>query len=177
MAGEGRQLKPVEHQAQDFGRVRDAHSSEIAEDYVELIADLLETPGDLRAVDLAQRFGVTPATVNNTIKRLVRDGLVRSERYRAVFLTEAGHPLAQRCRERHRIVRDFLIALGIDPATAESDAEGIEHHVSDETLTAFIRHLRPAKALRPGRAPDQIRGGMGGESSPLTSASTRSRRC
>ena len=144
MAGEGRQLKPVEHQAQDFGRVRDAHSSEIAEDYVELIADLLETPGDLRAVDLAQRFGVTPATVNNTIKRLVRDGLVRSERYRAVFLTEAGHPLAQRCRERHRIVRDFLIALGIDPATAESDAEGIEHHVSDETLTAFIRHLRPA---------------------------------
>ena len=64
--------------------------------------------------------------------------------YRAVFLTEAGHTLAQRCRERHRIVRDFLIALGIDPATAESDAEGIEHHVSDETLTAFIRHLRPA---------------------------------
>jgi DtxR family manganese transport transcriptional regulator len=149
MAGEGRQLKPVQHQAQDFGRVRDAHSSEIAEDYVELIADLLETTGDVRAVDLAQRFGVTPATVNNTIKRLVRDGLVRSERYRAVFLTEAGHTLAQRCRERHRIVRDFLIALGIDPATAESDAEGIEHHVSDETLTAFIRHLRPASGEKP----------------------------
>ena len=135
----------VEHQAQDFGRVRDAHSSEIAEDYVELIADLLATTGDVRAVDLAQRFGVTPATVNSTIKRLVRDGLVRSERYRAIFLTGAGRALAERCRERHRIVRDFLIGLGIDPVTAESDAEGIEHHVSDETLAAFNRHLRPAE--------------------------------
>ena len=137
-------MKRVEHQAQDFGRVRDAHSSEIAEDYVELIADLLATTGEVRTVDLAQRFGVTPATVNSTIKRLVRDGLVRSERYRAIFLTGAGRALAERCRERHRIVRDFLIGLGIDPVTAESDAEGIEHHVSDETLAAFNRHLRPA---------------------------------
>jgi DtxR family manganese transport transcriptional regulator len=145
MPGDDRQMKRVEHQAQDFGRVRDAHSSEIAEDYVELIADLLETTGEVRAVDLAQRFGVTPATVNSTIKRLVRDGLVRSERYRAIFLTEAGRALAERCRERHRIVRDFLIGLGIDPITAESDAEGIEHHVSDETLAAFVRHLRQAE--------------------------------
>ena len=145
MADSDRQLKAVAHQAQDFGRVRDAHSSEIAEDYVELIADLLETTGDVRAVDLARRFGVTAATVNNTIKRLVRDGLVRSERYRAIFLTEAGRALAERCRERHRVVRDFLVGLGIDPVTAESDAEGIEHHVSDETLAAFVRHLRRAK--------------------------------
>ena len=143
MADSDRRLKAVRHQAQDFGRVRDAHSSEIAEDYVELISDLLETTGDVRAVDLAQRFGVTPATVNNTVKRLVRDGLVRSERYRAIFLTGAGRALAERCRERHRIVRDFLIGLGIDSITAESDAEGIEHHVSDETLAAFIRYLRP----------------------------------
>jgi len=145
MADRRRRIKPVEDQAQDFGRVRDDHSSEIAEDYVELIADLLDTTGDVRAVDLAQRFGVTPATVNNTVKRLIRDGMVRSERYRAIFLTEAGRALAERCRKRHRIVRDFLIALGVDPVIAESDAEGIEHHVSDETLAAFIRHLRRAE--------------------------------
>ncbi|HUS52651.1 MAG TPA: manganese-binding transcriptional regulator MntR [Thermohalobaculum sp.] len=143
MAGSRKQLKPVAHQAQDFGRVRDAHSSEIAEDYVELIADLLDSVGDVRAIDLAQRFGVTPATINNTIKRLVRDGLVRSEPYRSIFLTESGRALAEHCRARHRIVRDFLIALGIDPVTAESDAEGIEHHVSEETLAAFVRHLGP----------------------------------
>ena len=148
MAGSRKQLKPVEHQAQDFGRVRDAHSSELAEDYVELIADLLATTGDVRAVDLAQRFGVTPATVNNTVKRLVRDGLVRSKRYRSIFLTDAGLALAERCRARHRIVRDFLIGLGIDPVTAESDAEGIEHHVSEQTLAAFKRHLRATAGKR-----------------------------
>jgi len=141
MAGNRRQLKPVEHQAQAFGRVRDAHSNEIAEDYVELIADLLDSVGEARAVDLAGRFGVTAATVNNTLKRLIRDGLVQTEPYRSVFLTEAGQALAVRCRERHRTVRDFLAALGIDSATAESDAEGIEHHVSDETLAAFVRFL------------------------------------
>lgn len=136
-----RRLKPADDQAQDFERVRDAHSNEIAEDYVELIADLQDSTGDARAVDLAQRFGVTPATVNNTVKRLVRDGLVTSEPYRAIFLTDAGRALAQRCRRRHSIVRDFLISLGINPATAEADAEGIEHHVSEETLEAFLRHL------------------------------------
>jgi DtxR family manganese transport transcriptional regulator len=149
MSDARRKLKPVEHQAHDFGRVRDAHSSEIAEDYVELIADILDSSGDVRAVDLAQRFGVTPATVNNNIKRLVRDGLVRSERYRSIFLTESGRALAEHCRERHRVVRDFLVSLGISSVTAESDAEGIEHHVSKETLAAFVRHLR----LRPRERP------------------------
>jgi DtxR family manganese transport transcriptional regulator len=145
MASSQKELKRVKDQAQDFERVRDAHSSEIAEDYVELIADLLDSSGDVRAVDLAQRFGVTPATVNNTIKRLVRDGFVRSEPYRSIFLTSTGRALAERCRERHRIVRDFLVALGVDPITAESDAEGIEHHVSDATLAAFTRYLKPAE--------------------------------
>jgi len=142
-------LKPVEHQALDFGRVRDAHAREIAEDYVELIADILDSSGDVRAVDLAQRFGVTPATVNNNIKRLARNGLVKSERYRSIFLTEPGRALAEHCRERHRVVRDFLISLGISPVTAESDAEGIEHHVSKETLAAFVRHLRMRSSDRP----------------------------
>ncbi len=62
-------MKRVEHQAQDFGRVRDAHSSEIAEDYVELIADLLATTGEVRAVDLARRFGVTPAAGESSSAR------------------------------------------------------------------------------------------------------------
>jgi len=140
-AARRRRLRPIADQAQNFERVRDAHSSEIAEDYVELIADLQATTGDARAVDLAQRFGVTPATVNNTIKRLVRDGLVTSEPYRAIFLTEEGRALAEQCRRRHRIVRDFLVSLGIDAEIAESDAEGIEHHVSEDTLAAFLRHL------------------------------------
>jgi DtxR family manganese transport transcriptional regulator len=129
-------------QAANFRRVREAHQTEVAEDYVELIGDLIDQTGEARVVDLANRLGVTNATVNGTIQRLVRDGLVTSEPYRSIFLTEEGATLAQTVRERHETVRDFLIALGVDAKTADADAEGIEHHVSKATLAAFRKFLR-----------------------------------
>jgi DtxR family manganese transport transcriptional regulator len=124
-------------QARTFSRLREAHASEVTEDYVELIADLIDSEGEARAVALANRFGVTPATVNNTIKRLERDGYVTSRPYRSIFLTEKGRTLANDCRHRHQIVTRFLLALGVSADVAEADAEGIEHHVSAETLEAF----------------------------------------
>ena len=130
-----------EAQAEGFAIVRQAHESEIAEDYVELIAELIETHGEARPVDIAERLGVKPPTVTKNILRLRTAGLVRRERYRAIFLTEEGQALAEACRRRHRIVVAFLLSLGIDEETAERDAEGIEHHVSDETLAAFEKNL------------------------------------
>ncbi|MBB5517038.1 DtxR family manganese transport transcriptional regulator [Rubricella aquisinus] len=124
-------------QARTFTRLREAHASEVTEDYVELIADLIDSEGEARAVALANRFGVTPATVNNTVKRLERDGYVTSRPYRSIFLTDKGRALAEDCRERHQIVTQFLLALGVSADVAEADAEGIEHHVSAETLDAF----------------------------------------
>jgi DtxR family manganese transport transcriptional regulator len=123
--------------AERFQRVRDAHQTEVAEDYVELIADLIAETGEARLVELAGRLGVSNATVNNTIQRLQRDGLVTTRPYRSIFLTQQGHDLAASSRERHVLVRDFLLALGIDAETAEADAEGIEHHCSAATLLAF----------------------------------------
>jgi DtxR family manganese transport transcriptional regulator len=120
-----------------FERIRHAHQSEIAEDYVEMIADLIAETGEARAVDLASRFGVTAPTVNATVQRLVREGLAETQPYRSIFLTEAGRNLAAFCAKRHAIVRDFLVAIGVDPEIAETDAEGLEHHVSPETLDAF----------------------------------------
>ena len=126
-----------EAQAEGFAIVRQAHESEMAEDYVELIAELIETRGEARPVEIAERLGVKPPTVTKNISRLKSAGLVRRERYRAIFLTEQGRALAEACRRRHRIVVEFLIALGISKDVAEHDAEGIEHHVSEETLRAF----------------------------------------
>ncbi len=120
-----------------FERIRRAHQGEVAEDYVEMIADLIADVGEARAVDLATRFGVTPPTVNATIQRLVREGLVETQPYRSIFLTDAGRQLAATCAKRHAVVRDFLVAIGVSPEIAEADAEGLEHHVSQETLTAF----------------------------------------
>ena len=127
--------------ADKFERIRRAHQSGVAEDYVEMIAELIEETGEARAVDLATRFGVTSPTVNATIQRLQREGLVESKPYRSIFLTQAGTQLAKESRDKHRVVRDFLIAIGVNNDVAEQDAEGVEHHVSEETLSKFKEFL------------------------------------
>jgi len=134
-------LREATRQARSFERVREAHQREVAEDYVELIADLIDVTGEARAVDLAARLGVTNATVNAALNRLAREGLLTRQRYRSIFLTAEGRRLAEEARARHRIVRDALVKLGVDPETAEIDAEGIEHHISARTLAALRRLL------------------------------------
>ena len=131
--------KAIAESAAKFDRIRRAHQSEVAEDYVEMIADLIVETGEARTVDLAARFGVTSPTVNAIIQRLQREDLVETRPYRSIFLTEAGQALAKEARARHRIVRDFLVAIGVPETIAEEDAEGIEHHVSAETLTVFAK--------------------------------------
>ena len=107
---------------------------------MEAIADLVAETGEARVVDLAKRLGVTHVTVNRTVARLQNAGLVTSEPYRAIFLTDKGRTLATACKSRHETVVAFLRSLGISERVAEMDAEGIEHHVSPETLSAFKRH-------------------------------------
>ncbi len=123
---------------------RAAHSQERAQDYVETIADLIVEHGEARAIDLAKAFGVTHVTVIRTVQRLQRDGLVNTRPYRSIFLTEAGSRLAVQAKARHRVVLEFLMALGVPEGVAKVDAEGIEHHVSPETLEAFQRVLSGA---------------------------------
>ena len=130
----------LEFNSDRFEQVRNARNSETAEDYTEMIADLIRNAGEARAVDLAKHFGVTGPTVNSIIRRLVRDGLVVSKPYRSIFLTDKGQILADYCKKRHEIVYDFLIKIGVNSDTAKNDAEGIEHHVSAETLSVFEKY-------------------------------------
>lgn len=129
-------------------RTRVEHAQETAQDYVELIAELIVEAGEARAIDLARRLGVTHVTVGRTIQRLQREGFVTTQPYRSIFLTASGRRLAQESRRRHEIVVEFLKSLGISETMAQSDAEGIEHHVSQETLNAFVKHLRKQKRAR-----------------------------
>ena len=130
----------LEFNSDRFEQVRSARNSETAEDYTEMIADLIRNAGEARAVDLAKHFGVTGPTVNSIIRRLVRDGLVVSKPYRSIFLTDKGQILADYCKKRHEIVYDFLIKIGVNSDTAKNDAEGIEHHVSADTLSVFEKY-------------------------------------
>jgi DtxR family transcriptional regulator, manganese transport regulator len=128
--------------AESFRRSRNDRAAEITQDYVEAIADLSAALGEARVVDLARRLGVTHVTVNRTLARLKQAGYVNTRPYRAIFLTGAGRTLAEECKRRHQIVAAFLRQLGVSKKAAELDAEGIEHHVSPETLAAFERRLR-----------------------------------
>jgi len=128
--------------ASRFGKARSAQSGALLEDYVELISDLLGNGGEARPTDIARRLGVSHATAIKTIGRLKREGLAVAKPYRGVFLTATGERLAERCRARHRLVVELLVAVGVPTEAAELDAEGIEHHVSDTTLAAFGQFLR-----------------------------------
>lgn len=134
-----RQLQEADAQAEAFAVVRQAHQMESTEDYVELIDDLIATQGEARLVEVAERLGISQPSAGKTIARLQREGYVTSEPYRSIFLTDKGKSLADKSRERHDVVYKFLLKIGVSDATAKIDSEGVEHHVSEETLDAFRR--------------------------------------
>ncbi|QMG51786.1 manganese-binding transcriptional regulator MntR [Escherichia fergusonii] len=131
------QLVNVEEHVEGFRQVREAHRRELIDDYVELISDLIREVGEARQVDMAARLGVSQPTVAKMLKRLASMDLIEMIPWRGVFLTAEGEELAQESRERHQIVENFLLVLGVSPEIARRDAEGMEHHVSAETLEAF----------------------------------------
>jgi DtxR family manganese transport transcriptional regulator len=137
---------PLEPDALHQKQTRQQHAQERAQDYAEAIADLIERTGEARATDLARRLGVTHVTVIRTVARLKQQGLVSTRPYRSIFLTDSGKSLAAQTRQRHQIVVRFLEALGISARAAHADAEGIEHHVSEETLAAFKAFLKKRDA-------------------------------
>ncbi|ENK2777064.1 manganese-binding transcriptional regulator MntR [Salmonella enterica subsp. enterica serovar Cerro] len=132
------QLVNVEEHVEGFRQVREAHRRELIDDYVELISDLIIEVGEARQVDMAARLGVSQPTVAKMLKRQASLGFIQMIPWRGVFLTPEGEKLAQESRERHQIVENFLLVLGVSPEIARRDAEGMEHHVSQETLDAFL---------------------------------------
>lgn len=129
--------KPDITQSSRFAKTRDAHRDETAEDYVEAIAQLIEHQGTARVGALAQCMGVSHVTVTRIIDRLSREGLVTKDARKPIHLTESGKAMAQQSQARHEIILAFLLALGVDESQAQIDAEGIEHHTSEQTLIAL----------------------------------------
>lgn len=133
---------PAADSSDRFKRTRADHRDETAEDYVEAIADLIERDGEARVMALSEMMGVSHVTVSRIVARLERAGLVSTARGKPIELTEAGRALAENCRERHAVVLAFLRAIGVPEEQAQLDAEGIEHHVSDETIERFRAFTR-----------------------------------
>jgi DtxR family manganese transport transcriptional regulator len=132
----------VSEQSERFSRTRAQHATEMAEDYVEAVQELIESKGECRVQELARHFNVSHVTVSRTVGRLQKDGLLDTAPYKPITLTSKGKKLADRVRKRHEVVLEFLLALGVDEKTAQIDSEGIEHHVSEKTLAAMKRFIK-----------------------------------
>ena len=122
-------------------RVRSQHSSEIAQDYVEAIHEIRETGNPVEISSLQEVFGVSHVTVIRTLQRLQKQELISGTRSRDIELTEKGKRLAKSAAAKHELLKSFLVALGVSDKQADADAEGAEHHLSDETLNAIRTFL------------------------------------
>jgi Mn-dependent DtxR family transcriptional regulator len=112
-------------------------ASSAVEDYLEQILELINTKGYARVVDIAGRLSISQASVTNMVQKLDADGLLKYEKYRGLVLTTAGEELARNITHRHQLLTDFLQLLGIAPDVIHHDVEGMEHHVSPETVHAI----------------------------------------
>ncbi len=130
-------------------RVRRQHSNELAQDYVEAIHELEQAGETPRVTDLQKVFGVSHVSVVRALQRFEKRGLL-DRSGDGLALTEAGRKMAAEAAERHQLVVDFLLALGVSGHQAHADAEGLEHHISDETLAAMRRFVKENQTKQAG---------------------------
>lgn len=108
-----------------------------AEDYLERIAGLIKNKGYARVVDIAAELKISQASVTTMVQRLDGEGLVKYEKYRGMVLTSAGEEVAARIARRHELVTDFLRLFDLPEEVISRDVEGMEHHLSEETVTVL----------------------------------------
>lgn len=111
-----------------------------SEDYLEAMLMMKEKHGFIRSIDIAAELGVTKPSVTYTTKRLRENGYITMDPDGLITLTDSGMEIAARIYERHRLLTEFLIRLGVDEKTAREDACRIEHDISEKTFDAICRH-------------------------------------
>jgi len=111
-----------------------------AEDYLEAMLMLKEERGYIRSIDVAEKLGVTKPSVSYATKRLRENGYIAMDASGMISLLEPGLEVAQRMYERHKLLSQLLVSLGVDPDTAREDACKIEHDLSVESFAAIRRY-------------------------------------
>jgi len=115
---------------------------ESSEDYLEAILMLKERLGQVHSIDIVYKKGYTKASISIAMKKLREKGYIEMDDSGCITLTAAGLKIARRTYSRHKLLTEFLISFGIDPATAESDACKIEHDISDETFEKIKHYVK-----------------------------------
>src|SRR5262245_34928740 len=108
--------------------------SQSAEDYLERIHELIEERGYARVVDIASSLKVRQASVTSMAQKLAEAGYLKYEKYRGLIMTDQGREVARRIQNRHATLSRFFSLFGIDAESQQQDIEGIEHHLSSDTV-------------------------------------------
>jgi len=116
------------------------NSQKSTEDYLEAMLMLREERGYIRSIDVAEKLGVTKPSVSYATKRLRENGYISMDPAGMIVLLEPGLEIAERMYERHKLLTELLIGLGVSPETARDDACKIEHDLSVESFDAIRRH-------------------------------------
>ena len=117
------------------------HLQESGEMYLETIHVLSKTNPTVRSIDIVEHMGYSKPSVSRAVGLLKSGGYITVNEFGHILLTEEGLSVAQRMYERHTLLRDFLVYLGVDAAVAEDDACKIEHVISNESFEAIKRHI------------------------------------
>jgi Mn-dependent DtxR family transcriptional regulator len=112
-----------------------------SEDYLEAMLMLQEKQGFIRSIDIAEELGVTKPSVTYATKRLRENGYITMDKDGLITLTDSGMEIASRIYERHKVLTEFFVELGVDEKTAREDACKVEHDVSVKTFDAICRHM------------------------------------
>ena len=120
------------------------------EDYLEVIYVLSQRKGHARVGEIARALKVKPPSVTQMVRKLGEKGLVSFVRYGKVELTEEGREVAKKIIKRHALLKDFLVALGLDEDVAEEDACAMEHVLHEETVEVFKRMAEFLMKAPPG---------------------------
>ena len=118
---------------------------ESAENYLETILILQKRNGHVRSVDIATELNFSKPSISNAMKQLSSNGYIKMDENRMIILTDEGKNIAEKIYERHQLISEFLVMLGVEQKTAVEDACRIEHVISEETFTKFKNHMNKIK--------------------------------
>lgn len=104
------------------------------EDHIEQIYQLIEQKGYARVSDIAEALSVLPSSVTKMVQKLDKDGYLHYEKYRGLTLTPKGNKLGKKLVKRHDLLENFLRLAGVSEDLIYQDVEGIEHHLSWESI-------------------------------------------
>ena len=119
--------------------------NESVEDYLEAILMLKEEKGMVRSIDVVRLLNYSKPSISRAMSRLRENGYITMDKEGWLDLTPAGSAIAERIYERHRLLTDWLILLGVAPEVARTDACRMEHDMSAETFSCIRTHIEHKK--------------------------------